>query len=185
MLSQVVHDQADAQAQEAVHLSHPFAVAPGQVVVHRHDVDAFAPQGVQIRGHRGNQRLAFTSLHLRDPALVQHNAAQHLHPVGPHAQYPVRRFAHRRERFGQQVVFRFAFVQPLAEFSSLRLQLFVRQLPVFILERHHGFDGLIQFLQLGIVSVPQRLLQKFQHPCLLMCITLHYSIPLFGSRVQA
>ena len=39
---EVVDDQAHAQAQEAVHLAHPLAVALGQVVVHGDDVHALA-----------------------------------------------------------------------------------------------------------------------------------------------
>ena len=43
---EVMDDQAHAQAEEAVHLAHPLAVALGKIVVHGDDVDAVAVQGV-------------------------------------------------------------------------------------------------------------------------------------------
>ncbi len=59
-------DQADLQAQEAVDLAHPLAVALGQVVVDRDDVDAPARQRVEVGGEGGYQRFALTGLHLGD-----------------------------------------------------------------------------------------------------------------------
>ena len=43
---QAVDDEAHGEAEEGVDLAHPLAVAPGQVVVHRDDVDALALEGV-------------------------------------------------------------------------------------------------------------------------------------------
>ena len=45
-IRQVVDDKADGQSQELINLTHFFAVACGQIVVDRDDVDAFAGQGV-------------------------------------------------------------------------------------------------------------------------------------------
>ena len=101
---QAVDDQAHLQPQEAVDLAHPLAVALGQVVVHRDDVDAPARQGVEIGGEGGHQGLALTGLHLGDAALVEHDAAHQLHPVGPHAQHPVRGLPHGGEGLRQDVV---------------------------------------------------------------------------------
>ena len=115
---QVVHDQADAQAQEAVHLAHPLTVAAGQVVVHRHHMDAFAAQGVQVSRHGGHQGFTFTGFHFRDPALVQHDAAQHLYPEGAHSQHAVRSFTDGGKSFRENVVFGFAVLQPLSEFFA-------------------------------------------------------------------
>ena len=42
---QVVLDDPDLEAEELVDRAHPFRVAPGQVVVDRHHVDALARQG--------------------------------------------------------------------------------------------------------------------------------------------
>ncbi len=82
-------DQADFQPQEAVDLAHPLAVALGQVIIDGDNMDALAGQRVEIGGKGGYQGLAFTGLHLRDAALVEHDAAHQLHPVGTQAQYTV------------------------------------------------------------------------------------------------
>ena len=143
---QVMDNQADAQSQEAVHLAHPLAVPAGQVIVHRHNVDAFPPQGVQISRHGCHQGFTFTGFHFRNPALVQHDTAQHLYPEGAHSQHPVRGFADSGESLRQNIVFRFAILQSLSEFGRLGLQLFIGQRTVFFLQRHDRLDGFLQFL---------------------------------------
>jgi hypothetical protein len=70
---QVVQDHAHVEAEEAVHLAHPLGVAAREVVVHRHHVHG-ARERVQVRGQRGDQRLALAGAHLGDPAAVQHDA---------------------------------------------------------------------------------------------------------------
>ena len=47
---------------------HPFRVAPGQIVVDRHDVDALARQRVQEDRKRRDERLALAGRHLGDVA---------------------------------------------------------------------------------------------------------------------
>jgi hypothetical protein len=59
--------------------AHPLGVAAGQVVVDGDHVDALAGERVQIHGQRGDQRLAFAGLHLRDFAAMQDDAADQLH----------------------------------------------------------------------------------------------------------
>ena len=71
----VVNDQAHRQAHELVNLAHPLAVALGQVVVHRDDVNPLAGQGVQIRRQGSHQGLTLAGFHLRDAALVKADAA--------------------------------------------------------------------------------------------------------------
>ena len=105
---QVVLDDADRHAEEAVDLAHPLRVAAGEVVVHRDDVDALAFERVQIGGQRRDERLAFAGLHLGDLALVQHRAADELHVEVPHVQHAAAGLADDGERFGQQIVERLA-----------------------------------------------------------------------------
>ena len=104
-------DEAHLQTQEAVDLAHPLGVTLGQVVVDGDDVDALARQGVEIGGKGGHQGLAFTGLHLGDPALMQHDAAHQLHPVGAHAQHTVRSLPHGGKGLRQDVVQGLAVVQ--------------------------------------------------------------------------
>ena len=79
-----MQDTADGQADEPVNRSHPFAVARGQVVVHRDDVHAAAGQRVQVNRQRRHQRLAFAGGHFRDSPAVQRVAANELHVEGDH-----------------------------------------------------------------------------------------------------
>ena len=83
---------------------HPLGVAPGQVVVDGDDVHAAAGERVQIDGQRGDERLAFAGLHLRDLSVVQDDAAHELHVEVAHVQRALRRLAADGERFRQKVV---------------------------------------------------------------------------------
>ncbi len=104
LIVQLVLNDADAHAEEAVQAPHPFRVAAGQVVVDGDHVDALALERVQIGGQGGDQRLAFTGLHLGDGAAVQRHAADQLDVVVTHVQHAAAGFADHREHLGQQVV---------------------------------------------------------------------------------
>ena len=144
--AEAVDDEADFQPQEAVDLAHPLAVALGQVIVHRHDVDALAGEGVEVGGEGGHQGLALAGLHLGDAALMEDHAAHQLHPVGPQAQHPVRRLPHGGEGLRQQVIQALALGVALLELVGLGPELGVRQRAVLVLQRlhlvHQGVDGL-------------------------------------------
>ena len=111
LVVQVVLDDADRHAEEAVDPAHPLRVAAGEVVVHGDDVDALAVQRVEVGGQRGDERLAFAGLHLGDPAAVQHDAADQLDVEVPHVQRAAAGLAHDGEGLGQQVVERLAVGQ--------------------------------------------------------------------------
>ena len=134
---EAVDDQTHLQPQEAVDLAHPLAVALGQIVVDGDDVDAPARQGVEVGGEGGHQGLALTGLHLGDAALVQHDAAHQLDPVGPQAQHPVRGLPHGGEGLRQDIVQRLAVCQALLELGGLGLELGVGQGLVLV---GHGLD---------------------------------------------
>ena len=97
-------DDADVQAEEAVHAAHPLGVAFGQVVVDGDDVHALAGQRVEVRRQHAGQGLALTGLHLGDVAEVQRRAAHHLDVELPLVKHAPGRLAGDRERLGQQVV---------------------------------------------------------------------------------
>ena len=110
---QVVLDDADGHAEEAVDPAHPLRVAAGEVVVDRDDVDALALERVEIGRQRGDERLAFAGLHLGDLALVQDGAADELDVEVPHVQHAAAGLADDGKRLGQQVVERLALGEPL------------------------------------------------------------------------
>ncbi len=119
LVVQVVLDDADRHAEEAVDAAHPLRVAAREVVVHRDDVDAFAGEGVQIRGQGGDERLAFAGLHLGDLAAVQNDAADELDVEVPHVEHAPARLADDCERLGQEIVERLAGREPLPELGGL------------------------------------------------------------------
>lgn len=75
----IVLQAANAHAQKAIDLTHPLAVALGEVVVHGDDVDALAGDGVQVGRERGDEGLPLAAFHLGYHAPVQDNAPHELH----------------------------------------------------------------------------------------------------------
>jgi len=73
-----VQDTADAQAEKFIDRAHPFAVARGEIVVHRDDVNA--PTGKRIEKNRqgADERLAFAGGHFRNLAGMQRVTADQL-----------------------------------------------------------------------------------------------------------
>ena len=104
LVGEVVDDDADAEAEEAVDFAHPFGVALGEVVVDGDDVDAVAGEGVEIAGEGGDEGLAFAGLHLGDFALVEDHAANHLDIEVAHADNAAAGFADDSEGFGEEFV---------------------------------------------------------------------------------
>ena len=150
LVRDAVHDQSDAQAEEAVHFAHPLGVALGEVVVHRHDVHALAGQCVQVHRERGNERLAFARLHLGDARAVQHDAADDLHGEVLHAEHAPRGLTAGGERLGQDIVERLAGGKTLFQSRRHGLQFLVGLLREFFVQRQHFVgDGadLFQFFR--------------------------------------
>ena len=59
----IVLDDCHGQPEETVKLPHPLGVAPGEVIVHRHQVRALSGKRVEIERQRRHQRLAFAGRH--------------------------------------------------------------------------------------------------------------------------
>ena len=146
----VVHDQADAQAEEAVDLAHPLAVAAGEVIVDGDDVHALAGERVEVRRQDGDEGLAFAGLHFGDAALVQHDAADELHAKRLHAQHAPRGLARRGKRLRQQVVERLAVGVALLELVGLGAQLLVRERGVLVRHRLDFISDRIEPLELMV-----------------------------------
>ncbi len=105
--------------------SHPFGVAVGQIVVHRHHMHAVAAQRVEVGGQRRDQRLAFTGAHFRDLAVVQDHAADQLDIEMAHAQGPLAGLANHGKGFRQECIERLAPHHARLEFIGPGAQSFV------------------------------------------------------------
>ncbi len=150
-VDEVVLDDADREAEEAVDAPHPLGVAAGQVVVDRDDVDALAGQRVQVGRQRRHQRLAFAGLHLGDAAAVQDHAADQLDVEVPHAEHAAAGLADQREGVGQEVVERFALVGAAAEIVAALAQAGVRERGEAAFALTDGSDERPQTLELALV----------------------------------
>ena len=146
VVCKAVDDEAHGEAEEAVNLAHPLAVAAGKIIVDRDDMYALAGQRVEVGGQHGDEGLAFAGLHLGDTALVQHNAADELNAEGAHAQYAPARLSRDREGLGQQIVQRLAVLESLLKLVRLGSKLLVRQGGHFVGQRfdlvRDGVDAL-------------------------------------------
>ena len=137
---EAVHDHADRQPEEFVDLPHPLGVAFGEIVVDGDDMNAAAGQRVEIDRERGDQRLAFAGLHLGDPALVQHHAADELDVEMALAERALAGLAHGGESRHQDVVERRALGQLLLELLGPRPQRLVGELLQLFFQRVDGVD---------------------------------------------
>ncbi len=140
LVVEVMHDHADGQSQEFVNAAHPFGVALGQVVVDGDHVDSLSGEGIQIHGQSGDQRLTFAGFHLRDFALMQHDAADQLLIEVAHVQNAPAGLAHDGERFHQQVVERGSLGQFFFEFDGFGGEVDVGKLLDLRLERVDRHD---------------------------------------------
>src|SRR6185295_9631452 len=85
---------------------------------------------VKVSWQRGHQRFAFARSHLSDLALMQNNAADHLHIEMAHAGGTHARLANDRESFGKNLVERLAFTALdfvfIGDAGNSLLQLFLK-----------------------------------------------------------
>ena len=78
---QLVGDKPDSQPKEAVDFAHPLAVALGEVVVYRNDMNAIARQRVKVRRESRHKGFTLTGLHFGDSALMKYDSADDLYGV--------------------------------------------------------------------------------------------------------
>ena len=130
-----VHDDAHSEPEEAVDLAHPFAIAAGQIIVHRDHVHALAGERIQIDRERRNQRLAFARSHLGDRALVKHHAADQLDVERTLAERPLGGLADGGEGRHQKVIERRTGRKFGPELLGTGAQLVVRELLELGLQR--------------------------------------------------
>ena len=155
MFLNVGHNNARGEAKEAVYPAHPFCVAAGQIVVHGHDMDALALNGVQVAGQCFGQGLTFPRAHFGNLAAMQNNTANHLHVKMAHAHNALRCFPHCSEGLRQDIVERFAGCQPIAEYLCLALQPVIIHGRYFVLKRVDLVNDLHDRFNVTVVRRPK------------------------------
>ena len=158
-------DKADAQAEEAMHLAHPFAVALSKVIVHGDDMHALAGQRVEVGREHGDKRFAFAGLHLGDAPLMQDDAADELHPERAHTEHAPRGLAHGGVGFGQDIVKRLAPGKALLEFVGLGAQLLIGFCGVLIGECFYLIRYRVDALELTVGIATEQLVEN-SHLCM-------------------
>ena len=120
-------------------------------------MDAPARQGIEIGRQNGHQGFAFAGFHLGDAALMQHNAADELHRIGPQTDDPVGSLPDGREGLRQQIIQSLAFFQPGPEFRGFALQLLFRHLLILGFQRQNGIHHGLDFLQFTLGTGSEQL----------------------------
>ena len=154
---ELMHDDADGEAQELVDGAHPGGVALGEVVVDGHHMHAAAGERIEIDGKRRHQSLAFAGLHLGDAALMQHHAAHELHVEMALADGALGGFAYRGESLRNQIFERSSVLDARAEVVGAGAQGLVGQRCDLRLELVDGGDERRVFLQLAVVGRAEHL----------------------------
>ena len=131
----VVLDEVDGHSEPLEDASVPLRVALSEVVVHRHQVDTVARQRVQVQREARDEGLALTGLHLGDVALVEDDAAHHLHVEDPLIRLAQAGLADCGEGLEEELLELLAVLEPLAELCRLAAQLVVGELGELRLER--------------------------------------------------
>ena len=113
------------EPEKFIDVAHPFGITPGQIVVDRNDVHAFARQSVQIGRQGGGQGLTLTGFHLCDLALVEHDPADELSIKRPHLQRAHRGFPDGCKGLRKNVVKGFSLINSLLERRRPGLELLI------------------------------------------------------------
>jgi len=129
-------------------------------------VHALARERVEIGRCRGDEGLALAGLHLGDVPEVQRGSAHDLDVEVPLPQRAARRFTHRGERLGEQVVDRLAVGHPLAIPVRLLAQLCVREGSHAVLEGVHLGDHTLELAEGAPLTHPQDLVEDRRHASL-------------------
>ena len=116
-----------AQAKKLIQNPHIDRITFGQIIIHGHDVYAFARERVQIHRQRGHQGFSLARAHLGNFPLVQNHTTNQLHIKMAHFQHPIGRFTHHRIRLNQERLERCAVLITLFELGGFRGQLLVAQ----------------------------------------------------------
>ena len=149
----LVLDQTHAQTQELIDRPHPLAIPLGQVVIHRHDMDALPLQRIEIGRQRRHEGLPLAGGHLGDFPLVKDGPTDKLDVKVTHVEDAAGHLADGREGLVKDVVECRPARDPLLELSSPGGKGRVRKLLQVGFERidlnHEGLESLELPLILG------------------------------------
>ena len=123
----LAHNHTHAEAEKIIEWLHNARIAPGQIIVYRYHMHAFADQRIEIHRQRGHQRFALAGAHFGDFALMQHHTANQLHIKMAHTQHTAAGFAAHGKSLFEHALERGAIGQALFEFCGFGLQRFIAE----------------------------------------------------------
>ena len=141
---------------------------------------AVACDGVKIRGQGGRKGFAFAGFHFGDAALMEHDAADQLHPEGTHAQRAPAGLPHHGKGFGEHMIQGFAALIALLKFRRFGAERFIAEHLHLRLQPVDLIGNLHQGLQLRFIAKTQHFFQKFQHllsPCFRIAVCRKHGFP--------
>ncbi len=124
---------------------------------------AVARQRVEVAGERGDERLAFTGLHLGDLAVVEDHAADELHVEVAHAERAHAGLASDRERLDLDVVERLAVLDALAELDGLVREVAVAERLDRVFDLVDANDAALVDTNLLALTQSEELLEEVGH----------------------
>ena len=118
---------ANRQAQKIIKTPHIFGVAPCQIIIDSHHMNAFARQGIQINRQGRRQRFPLSCAHFRNFSFVQRNPSYQLHIKVTQLQHTLGSLTHHCKGFRQYLIQRLALVQAPLELLRFSTKLLVTQ----------------------------------------------------------
>ena len=104
------------KAEKAVYLSHFLHITPCEVFVYGDDMHTLAREGVEIRGHRGNEGFTLTRFHLGNSALMKYYRADKLDIKGALSKHAPVRLAYDGVGIGKNIVERLPLGKSFLEY---------------------------------------------------------------------
>ena len=77
-------NRTDGEPQAHVERAHPFHISAGEIIIHRHNMNALAFDRVQVGRQGRDQRLTFTRHHFSNGTAMENHSANQLHIIVPH-----------------------------------------------------------------------------------------------------
>ena len=154
------------QTQEVVQLAHPLCVTVGQIVIDSYDVNALARECIQVHRQGGRQRLALSSSHFGNFAVVQRHATQQLDIEMAHLHDTLGTFADHGKSFRQERVQWLPIADALPEFQRLSTQFIIRQLFELNLHRVDACDARFVLFEQAVITTAEDFCQNIDgHEC--------------------
>mmetsp|Transcript_25747 Transcript_25747/g.60105 ORF Transcript_25747/g.60105 Transcript_25747/m.60105 type:complete len:345 (-) Transcript_25747:386-1420(-) len=137
---------ANGNTQKPEGLPNPLSITPSEVVIHGHNVNAFAFQAIEVRWQDCYEGLPLASPHFSDVALMQSNASHKLHIKMAQPENPPAGLAYCRESLWQKIIQRLSLGTTFSQVLRHRLELLIALGLHLLLQCRDGINTRLQLL---------------------------------------